>query len=270
MLNSFFNWFHGLFSIKTQPPEPIKYTPISSVPFVDCFHSDDIYDFLPNLSHIKYPFDVLASIVKISKEKHQSIDFREISSFSDSKSKQSYFTFNTIEEFGKSVWERERWTIEGCMKHIEDNVFYRNHPVSVTFYKWNKRLKISNPDGSHHFAAAVHLLNSGTPYAGNTIFPVVYREISIDSLSAKELFEQFYFFVITRSTYNDIFAKYKYSDMDESSYLIHETKMNHCYIIAIQLEPTGMMKYLFDDLISASSQPGGLCVNLNAYLTERM
>lgn len=260
-------WLFGLKRSAATHHEPIEYTPLQNVPFIDCFHVDDIFGYLPCSSAREYPFKELSVIVKTSEPKLTMIDFMDIDTIGSSKSKENFPTYKTIKDFGEATQNREQWTIEECMKHIEDRIFHGN--AHVTLYRWNNTLNISNSDGSHHLAVANYLLSIDTPYSGVTCFDMQYKESYVDTDAISDLTAKFHLFVLSKYTFNDVYRKYKKYSTDEmkNRYQSNETN-NQNYLIAIEQNRKDLSN-LIDDLRRKSEDDTSLCIDLNKYLAER-
>lgn len=266
-----FSLFFGLKSKFLPTPETIVYETIYEMPFIDCFHADDIFGYLPSGSLQEYPFNDLKQIIKSTELEVITIDFMDINTIGSSKSKESYFTFKSIDEFGEAVYSKEHWTIEECMKHIEERIFDKLNLADVTLHRWNKLLKVSNGDGSHHLAVAQYLNKIGVKYTGNTTFQVKKREKFIDVSALSHLLIDFDFFVVSVASFSDIYQKYNQNGIEDikDRYLFKETN-NRNYLITINKKAKGISKHLAEELKRASSIDETLCVYFNDYILQRV
>lgn len=261
------SFFAGLILRMTPRPEPIAFAPMDDLPFTGCFHADDVSRLLPHYNAGQEPFQALKNVVRRTEYVKDRIDFREIDALGSSKSKENHPTFATIFDFGKAVQAKENWSIDGCMRHIESRIFSTYGGAHLTRYRWNGLVSVSNCDGSHHFAAALYLLDSGTPYSGRTEYDVSMRDAYIDEIVAEAVFEKYDIYVVGRKTFNDI--REKYDLWSEDWYRAESTNGNQ-EIIAIEKNPPGPLRFLQEELMRAASMDGNFCVFMNDYLRGRI
>lgn len=172
----------------------IEFTPIE-LPLIDCFHSNDLIKFIKiggSFGGDVHEAGILLSkIVQKETLEVTKMDITSINSVSVSKSKSSGYSFGSLYEFGKSIYEErgDKWDIEECLAHIKK----RGDVLDIVYYNWDGRYKWVNADGSHHFAVAIyHAINGGFPVEVDVRQTIK----SINKSIAEELLKKYALFVI--------------------------------------------------------------------------
>lgn len=291
-------------NLKEEELEDVVFEGAVALPKIGCFCSN-VFTPLIGLcgsdNYIDQPFREIRKLIKRTVPKETLIDIAQIDSISHSSSDQKYF--ESIVEFGRITLEyalsneptQNNWTIEGCKRHSDSDLFGRRD-TQCNLIAWNGRLEICNSGGSHHFAVARYRMTIGESYPGGSVIKLPMAYVFIDEAVANNLTEQWHFFIISDDTLlKSIQGLYRlgvdYLENDLCRYsLSKESKKTKptSYkmsdrIIAIDLKEISLCKKrtkLLSDLINASHDEipqlyseisvGKKCIDLNKIIYESL
>lgn len=228
----------------------------------NCFSSDDLFNFLNIYRPSTSDFQALSEIVKIREYEINDFDICKIDSFADSKSKSADLRFPSVYDFGKSVFIRDGWTIEECIKDLENHAARPGAVLDMLFYAWNQRYAWDNGDGSHHMSTAIfHLKND--PSLPRYCYDVKVKEKFIDTSATSDVFRKYRFFIINSKSWWHIYEDYRNTDGLNIIQII-----NGMHIVSIKRDSNNQKCKKF--LTLCESQNENVCVDLNRYIDDRM
>jgi hypothetical protein len=168
-------------------------------PRLDCFHSNDLSNFVKINNYENKNFvDLFSNLIKEKKEVKK-INIKEVNSIMSSKSKSSGYSFETLYLFGKNIYldRNNKWDFDECISHV----LYKKNVLDMYHYNWNDRYAWSNSDGSHHFAVAVfHAENENKIYIIDANVTIKY----IDEHIANKILNIYSVFVINSKNENSL------------------------------------------------------------------
>lgn len=250
---------------KSTPEVPVVITFEQEIKYPEqpnCFKADDLSAYLNIGRAYSKDFEYLAAMMKSNEYEIQDFDVCNLKVILNSKSKSGGLRFPTIYDFGESVFNREDWSLDTCIKDLERHAAPVKKALDLVYYSWNQSYAWDNGDGSHHMAVAIyHLMNDRS--LSRLRYAVKVKEKYVDSALATTAFNEYAYFVIRSSSWYKIYNEYKNNEDINFMRIEHD-------MVVISVDKNNISRKGRKLMELLTNQNERVRVDLNRYIEDRI